>query len=544
MDSLFKENEVVEISKVRRRKKKRESEPKFKEYNQDQMMLLPPSLEDLVAENHLVRVVNRVIEEMDIEALIKTYKGGGRKAYDPKMLLKVLIYAYLSKIYTSRQIAKALREDVNFMWLSGMQMPDFRTINNFRSGRLKKVIDKLFSSMVIFLSEKKYINIRDYFIDGTIIEANANKYSYVWGSNTKRYKEIVKIKIKELLKYIDEVNEEENRRYGDKDLEELGQEAEEITSERIKEEVKRLNEIINEIDEQEGKKKNTKKKKLKKTVEQLNKKLIPKLEKYEQQDKKLKGRGSYSKTDEDATFIRTKTNQIVPAQNVIVGSQEQLIVNYSIHQKPSEADGFIEHIKKLEETTLGKKPQRIIGDSAYGCEGNYRYIERIGIENYLKYSSFYQEQKGKNKKKRYHRDNFIYDEKEDKYYCPEGKSLEFEQERNRITNNGYTQTVRIYKGNGCKDCKLLEQCSKSKESRTIQININLEKYKKKARENLLSPIGKELRKKRNVDIETVFGNIKQNQGFKRFNLRGLDKVNVEFGLVAMAHNIKKIGLMI
>ena len=313
MDSLFKENEVVEISKVRRRKKKRESEPKFKEYNQDQMMLLPPSLEDLVAENHLVRVVNRVIEEMDIEALIKTYKGGGRKAYDPKMLLKVLIYAYLSKIYTSRQIAKALREDVNFMWLSGMQMPDFRTINNFRSGRLKKVIDKLFSSMVIFLSEKKYINIRDYFIDGTIIEANANKYSYVWGSNTKRYKEIVKIKIKELLKYIDEVNEEENRRYGDKDLEELGQEAEEITSERIKEEVKRLNEIINEIDEQEGKKKNTKKKKLKKTVEQLNKKLIPKLEKYEQQDKKLKGRGSYSKTDEDATFIRTKTNQIVPA---------------------------------------------------------------------------------------------------------------------------------------------------------------------------------------------------------------------------------------
>lgn len=543
MDSLFQENEALENSKLRKRKKKRESEPRFKEYNQAQMMLLPPSLEDLIPKNHLVRVVNRVIGEMNIEALIKTYKGGGRSAYDPQMMLKVLVYAYVMKIYTSRRIAKALREDVNFMWLSGMQRPDFRTINNFRSSRLKNVINKIFRSMIIFLDKNRYIKLENYFIDGTRIEANANKYSYVWSGNTKRYKKIVEVKIKELLKRIDEINEEEDKLYGDKDLEELGEEAEEISSEKVKEEVKRLNEIIEEIGKDKDKKKDKKRKEISKAIEKLNKKLIPKLEKYEQQEKKLKGRGSYSKTDEDATFFKTKSGQIVPAYNVIVGSERQLIINYSIHQKSTEADGLIVHIKKLEETTLGKKPRRIIGDAAYGSEENYRYIEKLGIENYLKYGSFYQEQKGKIKKDRYHKNNFIYNEKEDKYYCPEGKSLEFYNEKEYINVSGYKQRARIYKGTECKDCKFLELCSKSKEGRTIQINKDLEKYKKKARENLLSPLGKELRKQRNVDIETIFGDIKQNQGFRRFNLRGIDKVNVEFGLVAMSHNIKKIGLM-
>lgn len=542
MDSPFKEKNEEEISKMRRRKKKKASKPGFIEYNQDQMMLLPPSLEDMIPDNHLVRVVNRVIGEMNIEALIETYKGGGRKAYNALMLLKVLVYAYVMKIYTSRRIAKALREDINFMWLSGMQKPDFRTINNFRSGRLKKVIDKIFTSMVIFLTENKYIKLENYFIDGTKIEANANKYSYVWASNTKRYKKTVKEKIEELIKQIEEINEEENKRYGDKDLEELGEEAEEISSEKIKEEVKKLNEIINEIGKEEGKDK--KKKKIKKTVEEINKKLIPRLEKYEEQERKLKGRGSYSKTDEDATFFLTKTNQLIPAYNVIIGSEDQLIVNYSVHQKPSEADGFILHIKKLEEKTGGKYPRRIIGDSAYGSEENYRYVEKRRIENYLKYGSFHQEQKGNNKKKRFHRENFIYNEREDKYYCPAGKELDFYEEQKKRTDNRYLQTIRIYKGKECKGCKFLEQCSKSKEGRTIHMNKNLEKYKKKARENLLSPLGKELRKKRSVDVETVFGDIKHNQGFKRFYLRGIEKVNVEFGLVAISHNIKKLGLMV
>ena len=244
-DSLFKED-LPGDSQKRKRKKKRSSKPKFIEYNQHQVMLLPPSIEEMIPEKHIIRTVNKVIETMNIEALIKTYKGGGRSSYDPLMLLKVLVYAYVMKIYSSRRIAKALREDINYMWLSGMQRPDFRTINNFRSGRLRGVIDQVFSSMIIFLTDNKYIKLEDYFVDGTKIEANANRYSYVWSRNTQRYKATTKEKIKELLKEIERINLEEEKKYGEKDLEELGDDTE-ITSEKIEEQVEKLNKIISQI---------------------------------------------------------------------------------------------------------------------------------------------------------------------------------------------------------------------------------------------------------------------------------------------------------
>jgi len=121
-------------------------------------MLLPPNLETMIPEKHLVRVVNSTIDSLNIEPLIGTYKGGGASAYHPKMMLKVIIYAYLSKIYASRQIAKALRQDIYFMWLSGMHQPKFSIINQFRSSRLKSVVDKIFGSMVKFLLENNYID--------------------------------------------------------------------------------------------------------------------------------------------------------------------------------------------------------------------------------------------------------------------------------------------------------------------------------------------------------------------------------------------------
>lgn len=539
MDSLFKEKEELEYSKMRKRKKKKTGKAVFKPYNQGQTMLLPPSLEELIPKKHLVRVVNKVIESMNIEALIRSYKGGGSSAYDPRMMLKVLVYAYVMKIYTSRKIAKALREDVNFMWISGMQKPDFRTINNFRSGRLRKAIDKIFSSMIIFLEEGKYIKLEDYFIDGTKIEANANRYSYIWAANTKRYKEGRIEKIKELLEKIEKINQQENELYGDKDLEELGEDSQ-LDSDKIKGQIERLNDIINSIDETQALSKK-KKKKLKKTIEQIEKKHLPKLINYEQQQNILAGRKSFSKTDKDATFFVTKTDQLLPCYNVIIGTENQLIVNYSIHQKATETDKFIDHMEGLRELTEGKHPLRVIGDSAYGSEENYDYIDKNQIENYLKYNTFHNEKK--NNKNRFHRDNFIYDEQSDTYQCPEGKMLEFEQYQQWKTKSGYIQKAKLYRGKDCKRCKYLKICSKSTKGRTITQNETWETYKRQARDNLTSDVGKQLRKRRSTEVETVFGDIKENQGFRRFNLRGYEKVNIEFGIVSIAHNIKKISAM-
>lgn len=584
--TLFGEN-AKEDYQIRKRKKKRPSEPKFKDYNQNQLMLLPPSTEDMIPEKHIVRTVNRVIDNMKIDPLVKTYKGGGRKAYDPLMLLKVLVYAYLMRIYSSREIAKALRENVNFMWLSGMQRPDFRTINNFRSGRLKKVMEGLFSSMVMFLSENKYIKIEDYFVDGTKIEANANKYSYVWANNTKRYKKNVQKKIKELIEHINKVNEEENKRYGDRDLEELGEDALEITSEKIEKQVERLNKIINptsedteskrddeekEQEEKEEKKSKNKSKRdkrdkkdkekkeenkelkekqrgnknkrreLQKALNQISKKYLPKLKKYEQQERILGQRSSYSKTDIDSTFFRNKEEQYRPGYNVIIGTENQIILNYSLHQKASETDKFIEHMSKLKQITNQNMPKRVIGDGAYGSEENYDFLEKENIESYLKYTGFYQEEIKGVKRNDFDKTNFRYDEGENIIICPQGRRMRFDRIEEKLTTSGYKQEKLIYRGD-CHGCQYLSICSKTSQGRTIQINKKWDKYKQKAKENLKTPVGERLRKQRNVDVESVFGDIKQNQRFKRFNLRGLEKVNAEFGLVAMAHNIKKIANM-
>ena len=160
----------------------------FKQYNQQQNFLLPPSLNELIEQTHLVRVVNDVVDAMNITALINQYEGGGTTAYHPRMLLKIFLYAYCMKIYTGRKIAKALKQDIHFMWLAAMNRPDFRTINNFRSGKAKEVIEELFKQMLLFLMNHSYIKMDNYFCDGSTFAADANKYKMVWRKNAGKYR--------------------------------------------------------------------------------------------------------------------------------------------------------------------------------------------------------------------------------------------------------------------------------------------------------------------------------------------------------------------
>ena len=146
----------------------------FKAYHQHQVMLLPPSLDELISPGHPVRVVNEVLDKIDIDPLLKKYKGGGSSSFHPRMLLKVLVYAYINNNYSSRRIEAALKENIHFMWLSGMSTPDHNTINRFRSDRLKEVLRQVFTQVVIMLNEQGLLNIKELYTDGTKIEANAN----------------------------------------------------------------------------------------------------------------------------------------------------------------------------------------------------------------------------------------------------------------------------------------------------------------------------------------------------------------------------------
>ena len=131
------------------------------------MHLLPPSLEEMIPERHLVRVVNEVIDELDLSKLMNQYKGGGASSYHPRMMLKVLVYAYTQRTYSSRQIAKALRENVNYMWLSGMNKPDFRTVNRFRGEVVRETIEEVFREVLAYLLRQGYVKLGSYFVPST-----------------------------------------------------------------------------------------------------------------------------------------------------------------------------------------------------------------------------------------------------------------------------------------------------------------------------------------------------------------------------------------
>ena len=509
----------------------------FKQYNPSENLLLPSSLGELIDSKHLVRVVNNIVERMDITSLINQYTGGGTSAYHPRMLLKILLYAYCKKIYTGRKIESALKESIHFMWLAGGNRPDFRTINNFRSGKAKLTIEALFSEMLKLLMEDNYIKMENYFCDGSTFRADGNQHKMSWKKNAEKYKNSAEQKCKDLFKQIDLLNEAEDNSYGTGNLEETGDNAKTVTAEQIAERTRKLNAIIEKTTDVKQKRKAGR---IQKHIEEQQQKII----KYEQQMKTAGNRSGFNKTDKDASGMRMKNQELLPAYNVLAGSENQIIVNYSVHQNSNDATCFKAHLEQLEKHSP-VLPGNIVADSIYGTEENYELLEQKNINNYLKYPAFPKEEMARYKPEPFSNSDFIYDALNNIYICPEGKSLIFKQEvRTEKRQSGYQATVKLYACNDCSGCPFYEPCCtvRKETNRSLKINEKLDAYKKKARENLRSSAGWELRKKRGVEIESCFGDIKHNMGIRRCHLRGLEKVKADFCLIAMAHNLRKIHL--
>lgn len=518
-------------------KKKTKSPPKFKPCHQNQIELLPPSLDELLPPDHIVRLVDRILDQMNIDKLLATYKGGGTTSYHPRMMLKVIVYAYTQKIYTSRRIAKALREQIPFMWLSGGNRPDFRTINRFRSSRLKKTISEVFGTLVEMLLDAGLVKLEDYFLDGTKIEANANRYSFVWKKSVANYEAKLQSKFRSLIKHIDHSNDEENARYGDRDLEELGEDSH-VTSEQIEATLKKLEGLMS-LRPDDGE--------LKKSVKTVKEDLLPRQRKYERHREALGDRNSYSKTDPDATFMRMKDDhmkngQLKPGYNIQAGVSNQFLIHYTTHQSPGDAGLLRSHFDAFQ-NQHNRMPDRVTTDAGYGSEENYEYLANAGSEAYVKYPGFYREEKRKHKTNPFLVEHLPYDEATDQFTCPAGKTLDFVVEKTRTSKTGYISNIRIYQCSDCSGCTLKTQCHKGQSNRRIEVNFRLRTLRRQARMRLDSDTGKMLRGRRLAEVESVFGQMK-NRSFRRFILRGLDAVHLEFGLAAMAHNLMKLAVVI
>lgn len=519
-------------------------EIRFKTYAQDIVLDLPVRIQDLVTENALAQLINELVEGIELKELARYYSGKGCPAYHPKMLIKVWIYGYCTKVYTSRPLAKKLREDLVFMWLAGGHRPCFKTLSDFRSCRMQDLVDTVLSSVLLYLVEQGYVNLEDLYVDGSKWEANANKYKIVWRKNTERYKARVLERIGLLLEDLKELQRGEDTIYGHKDLVEH-QSRDQIqlvlNSAELHSQLIQLNELIEEQVDQ----------RTKRSMEKIHRHLAKeqaKLDKYEGQQAVLEHRNSYSKTDKDATAMRMKDDRLLAGYNVQISTSDQFIVTATMHQNSSDSANLKPHVEKLEERVQGLvkpdwKPD-YTADAGYGSEENYELLDTKGYNSYVKYPLWYQEHTGKLGKRPFASYNWPFDAEQNYYLCPNQQKLRFKEEVIRTTLNGYDRHLRIYESEGCQGCPLFEACrgpnAKVDSNRRVQRSEKLEAYKEAVKKRLASEQGLTKRSQRSVDVETPFANIKYNMGHRRFVLRGLDKVNVEFQLLAIAHNINKV----
>lgn len=509
--------------------KKQYLKPVFKSYNQRQMMLLPPSLDELIEENHPVRIVDQVIDNVDDGVLVKQYKGGGTSSYHPRMLLKVMVYSYLCNIYSSRRMEAALKENIHFMWLSGMSRPDHNTLNRFRSEKLKDVLKEIFAQVVMMLVDSGHVSLKDVYVDGTKIEANANRFTFVWGNAIKTSKARMAEQLNDLWAYTQKVAQEE---MGDDTPTDFTP----IDPEKVEETIARIDKALRGKDVS---------KEVKQKLNYARKHWPENLRRYKQQEQLLGGRNSYSKTDPDATFMRMKEDymkngHLKPGYNLQIATNNQFILSYSLHHNANDTNTLSSHLEQFKDL-YGQDPDVVTADAGYGSEENYSILENKGIEAYVKYSYFDKDQSKKVVKSPYRLENMPYDAQTDSYRCPGGQVIKHIGARNRISDNGYRHTLQIYQSTDCRGCPMKEQCSKKGDNRIFEINHQLSLYKAKANAMLNSEEGLYHRSKRPVDVEPVFGNIKHNMGFKRFSLRGKRKAEVETGLLALAHNLKKVA---
>jgi len=482
----------------------------------------------------LFAFLNKLIDGLKLGDLYKLYSPNGRHSYHPKMMLKVVLYAYMNNIYSCRRIEALLKRDVHFIWLAGYEQPDFITINRFRN-RVKTEIDKIFTQIILVLAEKGLISLDVEYIDGTKIESKANKYTFVWRKSVEKNRAKLLKKIETLLAQVDDAIAQDN---------ETEQENVEITPAMLTDMTEKLKKSLEEAPESDDN--NERKQEIKERKKQIKEleKHRDKLQEYDDHLTNMGDRNSYSKTDTDATFIHMKEDamrngQTKPGYNLQISTENQFITDFALYSNPTDTltmPSFLSSFK----SRYGHFAKTAVADSGYGSQENYQFMDVNDITAYVKYNYFHKEQRKRYTPNPFHPDNLYYNKEKDYYVCPMGQHMERIYTTKEISASGFVSYNPVYKAQRCEECPLRGSCFKGKGDRTIEVNHELQQYKKKARELLTSEEGVKQRGRRCIEPEAVFGQIKSNKAYKRFRHFGKDKVFMDFAFFAIAFNIEKL----
>ncbi len=473
----------------------------FKPYAQEQGMLFPPHLGDLIPENHLVRVVNEIVEQLDLREITQKYPYRGAEGYHPRMLVKILFYGYATGIFSSRKIAAYLGTDITFMWLAAMQRPDFRTISDFRKNH-RPIIEDLFIQIVKIGMHMGLVNLGHVSLDGSKINADASKHKAM--SRVRLKQEIPKLQkeIEALLDKAEQADQEE-----DKDNQDPHDGN--ILPEELSCKQKRLA-------------------KLQQALEELN-------ERQPEQDAKNQEEADKQQinfTDSESRIMVTRHHGVQQAYNpqIAVDKENGLIVGAVLTNSPVDKEQLIPTLKHLEEVT-GKLPEQLTADAGYFSADNIRFCNDQNIDAYIASTK-----EGKQDGNSFDKTNFNYDPEKDIYTCPEGKELQLKTKT--TTKKGKTHWV--YQGIDCPSCPFQSQCVKAKSGIRQVTRTEDDPIREAMRTKVQSAAGQEVYQKRKGIVEPVWGQIKAIQGFRQFSFRGIDANKAEMFLVAIGHNLRKI----
>ena len=506
----------------------------FRPYTTKQILLFPQRIDENIAEDDPVRLVNGLIDNLDLTSFRKLYKEYGRSPFHPRMMLKAVIYGYMNNVYSCRRIEERLLRDVHFIWLAGYEKPDFATINRFRN-RVKKEINAVFTQVVLLLAERGFVSLDVEYIDGTKIESKANRYTFVWRKTVEKNRAKLLEKIRVLLEQIDDVIAQDNA---------SEQEKVEFTPELLHSMASELNAALAVDPKPVTKEEKEKHKQRKKQAKELQEK-ADKLAEYDEHLEKLGERNSYSKTDPDATFMRLKEDamnngQTKPAYNLQIGTENQFITDFMLFPNPTDTLTMIPFFSSYS-SRYDRLPKEGCADAGYGSEENYEYMEANAIEAFVKYNYFHKEQKKSFKDDIFRIENLYYNKEGDYFVCPMGQHMERVGTRHNKTEKGYRTLNAVYRAQRCEGCPLRWGCYKKRQgNREIEANHRLMDYKQRARERLTSEKGLIHRSNRPIEPEAVFGQMKYDMQYKRFRHFGKDKVFMDFAFFATAFNIKKM----
>ncbi|CJX26224.1 transposase IS663-like [Streptococcus pneumoniae] len=403
------------------------------------------------------------------------------------MLVSALLFAYSQGIFSGRKIEKMMIENLAMQYLTGQLVVSYRTINRFRvAGGMEELIRNLFIDLNLRLKMEEFVTLDCLFIDGTKIEANANKYSFVWKKATDKFSAKLQEQIQ--VYFQEEITPLIHQAIKLDDEEPIPSEQLLAFAQVLEEELEKLSQDIEETAVKGMDERKTQRRKVKEDFS------VP-AEKYENYQETFQGRNSFSKTDPDATFMRMKEDhmkngQLKAAYNLQIATENQFVLHYDVFSNPTDTKTLLPFLE-----TYPHDLKTVAADAGYGSEENLLRLDEKEVNHLIKYAMFDKEQKRGYKQSARNLANWHYDNKEDSYTHPDGWYYRFHHTKHQKTQTDFQQEIKIY----------YTDEPESAPQKGLYMNKGYQNLKVKECQALLSPQGRQIFAQRKIDVEPVFG---------------------------------------